>query len=95
MPLSDEERAQLEALQAKEKEPPPPEHSRRDDVRVVIDLSDENAVERGIALGFLKPSDVDEGEEGEAGEGKPKGKSKGEGEGEGEETPKRKGYFKE
>ena len=66
---------------------------RSENLEVVIDLSDEAAVSRGLELGFLKKADLDdagdEGDDGDddAGKGKAKPAAKG------EKAPRRKGYF--
>lgn len=68
--LSDEEQAQLDALQRKRDEPDP-EPARGPAVNVHVDLSDDAAVERAIGLGLLTKAEVDELKDGEPGEGEP------------------------
>lgn len=100
--LSEEEAAQLKALQDKAEAPDEDEGKGRI-LNFTIDLSDDNAVARALKLGFLRKEDLEDG--GEGGEGGGEGGEGGEGEGEGDgkprrerkpdKAPRRRGYFGE
>ena len=68
---------------------------RSENLEVVIDLSDEAAVNRGLELGFLKRSDLEgdddagDGDDDAGGDDAGKGKKAAKG----EKAPRRKGYF--
>lgn len=111
MPLSKEEQATLDRLMEKSKEPdddsPKRKNGRNEQVQIIVDLSDEKATNRAIALGILTESDLIEGaddevdddvDDDEETEGKPKRKAKAKPDSDDEEEapPKRRrGYFKE
>lgn len=78
MPLSDEERATLRALQRKEKEPAAAPVGKV--VNVTVDLGSKEQVDLAIKHGFLTADEVaqDQGEEEE----------------EADEAPRRPGYFR-
>ena len=67
MPLSDEEKATLEALQKKAEEPEPqgPNHSRVENINYTINLDDEKQVKRAVKAGLLPASYLEDDEEGE------------------------------
>ncbi len=85
--LTEEQAKQLAELEAVRDAPDDDDAGGRAEfINVTIDLSDEEAVKRGLALGFLKPGDVgdDEGD-GDGDEDKPPPKDK---------VPRRSAYFK-
>ena len=102
MPLNEEQQRQLEELERLRDEPEPPGSSTA--VQVVIDLSDEGAVQRALEHGFLRPADLgggggsddddqdDDDQDDDGSKGKPKGRRRKPPE---DEPPKRGGYFKE
>ena len=89
MPLTDEEKAQLDALIAKDKEPEPAGKS-GPNVEVYVDLSDESAVERAIGFGLLTKADIARVED----DGKPDPEDDTD-DGKGKPAPRRRGYFKD
>jgi hypothetical protein len=95
--LTKDEQDQLDALQRKAAEPEPRNGGRSEHVDVYIDLSDEQAVKRGLDLGYLKASDLDGGDDDQDDDdGKPKRKAKAKADDDDDDVPpRRRGYFKE
>jgi hypothetical protein len=96
MPLTEEEQRTLDALQKKKDEPTAQNGGRSEHVDVYIDLSDEAAVKRGLDLGYLKASDLDDDDsDDDDGKKKPaKKKAAGDDDDDDDEpAPKRRGYF--
>lgn len=60
MPLTPEEQAQYDALKAKEAEPE--KSGRGENVSVIVDLADPDAVRRAKKLGYL-PADFEDGDD--------------------------------
>lgn len=86
--LTDDEAAQLKALEERRDAPDEPDAPGRSEIlNYTIDLADEAAVDRALKLGLLKPSDVeDDDDEDDDGKGDPKDPKR-------ERTPKRRGFF--
>lgn len=84
--LTEEEAAQLKALQEKAEAPDEPANGSGEGgvsrvLNVTVDLGDEEQVERAIGFGFLsRPELEEEGDDGDD---------------EGEEEPQRRGFFKD
>jgi hypothetical protein len=90
--LTDEQAKQLEELEKLRDAPDEPAAPGRSEIlNYTIDLGDEAAVERGLRLGLLQPSDL-EGDDDDGGDDddKDKGKDKDK-----DKPPSRRGYFKE
>lgn len=70
MALTDEEKATLEALTKKAKEPDDegPKHSRVENINLTIDLSDDAQVKRAVKAGYLPESYLDDDEGGDDGD---------------------------
>jgi len=73
MPLTDDEKATLEALQKKAEEPEPagPSHSRVENVNLTIDLDNPEQVKRAVKAGYLPASYLEDDEEETDDEGEP------------------------
>lgn len=77
MALSKEEKAQLDALTKKSKEPDAP----RGGLNFNLDLSDDKAYQRAVKLGLIDGDDDGDGD------------GDGDGDDDGDDTPKRRGFF--
>lgn len=77
--LSEEEQAQLDALTSKRDAPDEPAGGRAENVSIHIDLSDPDAVDRAVQLGYLTRKEADDlvdDDQDDDGDGKGKAKSR-------------------